>query len=446
MARELYSLPIFAGLFLCLEQNGEIMAEPKKVNRIDNADPSRWMTTAFETTDEGFLTGRAVVTSVGVFTYRNADNSISRELRLPQEVFSMASLDSMKMKPLANDHPAEKITSDNAKVYQVGTLGNNPSTWISNYGTKYPDEMPRGDTDTDGFHVSIDMMITDKAAIADVAAGKTALSMGYICDLEPALPGATWCGIAYDGIQRNIRYNHCAIVDIARAGDAARIRMDSADAVQIYHQTGQSPKPNPEVAKMGLKKINLDGVDYEGDEVLLLKFNEHRNRADTAEKALEQSKADHAKALSTLEGERDAFKDRADKAEKEAKEAKDAAADHKKINEAVNAKLLLMDAAVMANVEIREDMTDIDIKKAVITAVHPNVKLDGKDEHYINVRFDIAEEELRNEEDSKADGESRKVLGSLPSSDSRGRNDSSAAYQRMVGRLTSKNNGDKAEG
>lgn len=421
------------------------MAELKKVNRIDSLDAGKWMTKPFTKTDEGFLTGRAIVTSVGVFTYLNADGTVTRELRLPEEVFARDSLDSMKMKPVANDHPKEKITADNAKVYQVGSLGNNPSDWIDNYGIKFPEDVGRGNDYTDGFHVAIDMAITDKISVADIEAGKTALSMGYTCDYEPAEPGAVWCGIAYDGIQRNIRYNHCAIVDRARAGDAARIRMDSADAVQIFNQSGNNgPKTNPEVVKMGMKKINLDGVEYEGEEKLVQSYVEQKNRADNAETALEKLKVDHGKAVSALEGERDALKDRADKAEKELKEARDNATDSKRINEAVNAKMMLIDAATRAGVEVKEDMADIDIKKAVITAIYPNVKLDGKDEVYVTARFDAAVEDL----DAKNDGDSRAGLGSglAVTGNSTDRKDSASARQRMIDRMQANSRGEKPQG
>jgi len=420
------------------------MAELKKVNRIDSLDPGKWMTTPFTKTGEGFLTGRAIVTSVGVFTYLNADGTVSRELRPPEEVFARQSLDSMKLKPMANDHPKEKITAENAKVYQVGSLGNNPSDWIDSYGVRFPEEQDRGSSGSDGFHVAIDLTINDKATVADVEAGKVALSMGYECDFEPATPGATWCGIAYDGIQRNIRYNHCAVVDRARAGDAARIRMDSADAVQILEQSGSSPKTNPEVGKMAMKKINLDGVEYEGEERLVVGYQEHKSRADKAEAELKQLKADQGKAISTLEGERDAFKDRADKAEKELKEAKDAAADPKKINEAVNARMKLLDAAARANVEVKADQTDIDIKKAVIATIYPNVKFDGKDEVYINARFDAVVEDL----DALEDGESRKVVSDgLPAiSNSSSRNDSVAKRQGMIDRMAARSRGEKVGG
>jgi hypothetical protein len=404
------------------------MGKTRKVKRYDSLESAWWMTKPFTRTTDGFLQGRAIVTSVGVFTYLNADGSVTRELRLPEEVFATNSLDSMKLKPVTNDHPTEKVTPDNTQELAVGTLGSNPSSTTQEYdwsGRYTPKEKL-----TDGFHVSIDMTINRADAIDDVVNGKRSLSMGYECDLEKAEEGAVWCGMAYDGIQRNIRYNHCAIVDMARAGDAATIHLDGADAVQIY-KSGESRKTNPEVGNMGMKKINLDGVEYEGEEKIIVSYHEQKNRADTAEKALREAKQDHARAVSALEGERDSYKDRADKAEKELKEARDAAADPKKIDEAVKAKLTLIDTAIRAGVEV---------KKAVITAVFPQAKLDGKDEVYIAARFDATMEDL----DAKADGESRQVLGGgLPPA---GRRDSTAAYQRMVEMMNARSRGNKKEG
>ncbi|MDR2403416.1 MAG: DUF2213 domain-containing protein [Spirochaetaceae bacterium] len=420
----------------------------KTVKRLDSLDPSRWMTTPFTRTPEGFLTGRAIVTSVGVFTYLNKDGTKTSELRLPDDVFNSASLESMKLKPVVNSHPDELVTDGNVKKYQVGSLGSNPSSTVQerNY-----DGFTPLDKLTDGFHVAIDMIINDADTINDVLNGKRALSMGYECEIEVAEPGSVWCGVAYDGIQRNIRYNHAAIEDGARAGDAARIRMDGADfgpgdAVQINHTdaSGADPSPKPKEGKnMGMKKINLDGVEYEGEEKLIQFYQDQKKRADAAEKDLEKARADSAEAktaVSKMEAERDAQKDRADTAEKELKEAKDQALDPKRLDEAVNARVLLFDAADRAGVEIKDGMTDLDIKKAVISAVSPTAKLDGKDEVYIAARFDAAVEILGD----KADGESRAVGGGLPPTASR--NDAAAARQRMIERMKSRGRGEKEGG
>jgi hypothetical protein len=92
-------------------------------------------------------------------------------------------------------------------------------------------------------------------------------------------------------------------------------------------------------------------------------------------------------------------------------------------------------------VEVKDGMSDLDIKKAVISAVSPSAKLDGQNENYISARFDAAVEYL----ESHADGESRAVLGGgvLPASN---RNDAAAARQRMIERMKAQSRGDKVEG
>jgi hypothetical protein len=60
-------------------------------------------------------------------------------------------------------------------------------------------------------------------------------------------------------------------------------------------------------------------------------------------------------------------------------------------------------------------MADLDIKKAVITAVFPKADLKDKDEAYISARYDSAVEILENRDDS----ESRAVAGEVPTAESR---------------------------
>jgi hypothetical protein len=391
------------------------------------------MTTSFERTTDGFLLGRAIVTSVGVFTYRHEDGSVTRELRLPEEVFASDSLASMKLKPVTNDHPTEKVTPDNTQELAVGSLGSNPSstTQKHDWDGKYTDFEKL----TDGLHVAIDMTITRADAIDDVVNGKRSLSMGYECDLEKAEEGAVWLGMAYDHIQRNIRYNHCAIVDKARAGDAAQIHLDSADAVLEDNST---PK---EGSEMGMKTIRIDGVEFQGDEGLVVKYTAEVKRADAAEKALEKANIEHKDAFSKLEAERDTAKDRADKAEADLKKAReDTALDEKRLDELVAAKLAVLDAADRAGVEVKADMSDADIKKAVITAVFPTAKLDGRDETYLSARFDSALEVL----EERNDGESRAVAGEPPTKGET-RIDSASARQRMIDYNTRRSRGDSKE-
>jgi hypothetical protein len=268
--------------------------------------------------------------------------------------------------------------------------------------------------------------------------------MGYTCDLEAAQPGAAWCGIEYDFIQRNIRYNHCAIVDAARAGDNAKIelRADSEDAVLedvvFYKKTDGGTQM--------LKKINLDGIDYEAEESVIKALNAEKARADKAEndacetkKSLDKKVADFEKKvtefekrISELEAEKDTAKEKADSTEKELEELKKTSMDSKKMDEMVNAKIDLLHNAEKAGVEVKIDMADSDIKKAVIAKVFPNAKFDGKDEVYVQARYDATIEILA----ERADNKSRQFTSDLPPVEHADEND---ARERMIQRL--KNHG-----
>lgn len=416
------------------------MGKFNSVNRFDNIDNSQWMTTPFERTNEGFLRGRAIVTSIGVFTYKRKDGTVQRELRLPEEVFSLSTLNSMKLKPVTLNHPTELVTTDNADKLQVGSLGDNPS-WTKDWEHRNWEEM------TDGINCAIDMIITHKDAVDAVINGKQALSMGYTCDLEMAEPGSSWCGIEYDFIQRNIRYNHCAIVDSARAGDNAKIelRADSEDAVLediVFkkHDGGTQM----------LKKINLDGIDYEAEAEVIKALQRADEKAKKAEEdACEQKKAmdkkvadledkekELEKRISELEAERDTAKEKADSAEKELEEVKKTSLDSKTIDAAVNAKIELQHLPFLHYEEVQADMSDMDIKKAVIASQFPNAKFDGKDDVYIQARYDATVEMIA----ERNDAQNRQFTSDLPPEAHADEND---ARNRMIERM--KNHGQEAK-
>lgn len=409
----------------------------KNIKRFDNIDNSQWMTIPFERTVEGFLKGRAIVTSIGVFTYKRKDGTIQRELRLPEEVFSPTTLNSMMLKPVTLNHPSELVTVDNADKLQVGSLGDNPTRTTQWHDNPYNEI-------TDGINCAIDMVITKKDAVDAVLNGKNALSMGYTCDLETAEPGATWCGVEYDFIQRNIRYNHCAIVDSARAGDNAKIelRVDSEDAVleDMVIKTDNNGGTNM------LKKINLDGIEYEAEESVIKALKAEKERADKAEndaceskKSLDKKVADFEKKvtefekrISELEAERDTAKDKADGLEKENEELKKNSFDSAKLDEAVKSKMELLHNAEKAGVEVKEDMSDMDIKKAVIMKSFPTANFDGKDEVYIQARYDATVEMIC----EKNDGKTRQFTSDTPPENHADEND---ARERMIKRM--KNHG-----
>lgn len=404
--------------------------EANHVTRLDVFDNVKyWMESPFEYTEEGYLKGRAIVTNVGVFKYLNKDGTTQSELRLPEDVFAYDSLESLKLKPVTNDHPLEPVTAANISKYQKGSLGNNPSstTQQRSYDGFTPPEKI-----TDGYYVAIDMVINDSATVADIQSGKRALSCGYTCDLEKAPPGAVWCGIPYDYIQRNIKYNHVAVVDKARAGDAAKIRLDSAEAGGAY--SVYIEPSTKEASSMALKKFTIDGVERDAEDAVIVHIHQLQSKADAAVKEVDTLKA----SVSKLQADHDSQKERADKLDADNKVLKEQQLDQTKIDAAVQAKLVLLDAAHLAKIEVKTDSKDSDLRNKVILYAFPDAKLDGRDEVYLQARFDSAYEIIK--AGAQHDSTSRMVgagvtNGGTDRADTVDRYDSEAARQRYIKNL-----------
>lgn len=354
----------------------EMTKNEQRLDWYDNAID--WATSPAETTPEGFLVARAAVTGVGVFTYRNDDGTTRRELRLPEEVFAQESLDSLKCKPLTLYHPDVKIvTPENIGDLQVGSVGS--------------------DVSADSYRVYVTLSAQKADAISSIKTGATrGLSCGYNCDIE--WTSGNWLGMPYDCIQRNIRYNHVALVPDGRAGDDAKIRMDSAGV------PCELPKSytNEKEPKMALQTIRLDGADFQAEPHVIAALDKAQKRCDELNTQLEKERADAAEEkktletkVSTLQGERDTLQERVDAMEKELPG---------KISAAVKGRLDLVGKAQKAGVEVRDDMADDDIKKAVILKKFPAAKLDGVDQAYLAARFDCACEQI----DKDAENQSRR--------------------------------------
>lgn len=375
------------------------------LERIDNAlaelGPDDWMVQRATEDADGFLSARAIVTNVGVFTYLNQDGSQRRELRLPEEVFSEESLASLALAPLTLMHPAEPVTPDNVGTLAVGSLG------------EY--------SHTDGYRVSAKLRVNRADAIQAVKDGTAkALSCGYRCDIE--WTSGNWMGMDYDCIQRNIRYNHVALVPVGRAGDEAVIHTDQAGTPCLPAELNTDTKENP------MEIIRIDGAEYKADAQVASRLRELEGANATLTKDLEASRADAAslkESSSKMEAERDSLKERVDALEKAQPEA---------IEKAVAERLDIMDACRKAGVEVKADMAVLDMKKAVIAAKCPACNLDGKDEAYISARFDGAMEMVAAEAE-KAANEHRADAADVPAGEPK--NELQEAQARYNARMDS---------
>lgn len=169
----------------------------RKVMRIDSIP----MTETF-IDDDGFLHDTPIVTSTGIFEYALPDGGVRRELRLPEYVFEKKSLESYLGRPIIITHNAGEVTKDNVKEEIVGT--------ILSEGYQ------------DGNDVRCKIIIHDMNKVKKTPYRE--LSLGYNLDLleEPGI----WMGQKYDAVQTNIRINHLAIVESARAGEQAHLNLD----------------------------------------------------------------------------------------------------------------------------------------------------------------------------------------------------------------------------
>lgn len=191
-----------------------------------------------ERTAQGFLRVDALVARVGVLEYRNRDGSTRRELRLPEDVFRADSLAAFEGVSVTDGHPTVLVDANNARALEAGTV--------------------TGAARRDGDWVIAPMVVKDPRLIAKIEAGKTGVSVGYTIR-EDHTPGVHPVYGPYDLIQRNIGPNHIAsAVEIPRAGDGARIRMDGADldfAMQIDRSDAVAqPGVTDEVPTMKLEE------------------------------------------------------------------------------------------------------------------------------------------------------------------------------------------------
>lgn len=165
--------------------------------------------TKIEKTPQGFLRVPGFATRTGVFSYRDANGKVRRELRHPDDVFAPESLATLKNAPVTLQHPPVMLTPENVNDY------------IKGYTTD------RVEVNRD--LVETDLIIADEEAIKAVEDGMREISSGYLADLEEE--SGVYNGAEYDYRQKNIKYNHVALVDRGRAGPEVRLRLDSADAV-----------------------------------------------------------------------------------------------------------------------------------------------------------------------------------------------------------------------
>lgn len=357
----------------------------KRVQRFDIARMDK-----LNVTPEGFLEASVRAARTGILVYKDANGKEFRELCLPDELFKTESTDTMKMKPVTNGHPFELLNSENAKDYQIGFTGESVAK-------------------DDKFLSIGKVVITDKETIEDVKKGKQEVSCGYQLELE--MRDGYWDeqneeinhegrGEKFDAIQRNRMYNHLALVNKGRAGSQVRLRLDGD--LNLIEEDDEMFK-----IKIGNKEFECskelsqafdaftEGIRTDNDKLREELEGIKAKNADDQGKQIEALKAENEK----LKGNNDALKAQLDEA-----------TDLKKIQERADERMSLM-ATAQAILGVDDEamtkykeMDDNQVKRTVVQAKLPNVKLDDKSEDYVAGQFEVlahAQNADKGEQDDK---------------------------------------------
>lgn len=348
--------------------------DPQTVGRVDFG---RLDSGSAQRTPQGGIAVPASLTRSGVFLYRNPDGTERREYRPPDEVFKSDSMATAASAPLTDLHPTDGIvTISNWRGTSVGHLG---------------EQVRR-----DGELLAANVYVQDAQVVEAVERGdRRDISMGYRCRIDRT-PGTTPEGERYDAIQRDIRYNHAAILPRGhgRAGDGVGLRMDSADptdAMQVRHEEQKSapgaPAPQEQAVRtdMGDIKVRIDGVEHRLD------------GSDTTKQAVEKALGDRDQRIDSLKSERDQLQAKLDEAEKKRDELQgklDEAQDPKRLDARVQERTELIDKARRIAPELKTDgLSDQQIRCEALKAKGVEVRSDASDD-YIRGRFEAVAESM----------------------------------------------------
>jgi hypothetical protein len=317
-----------------------------------------------ERTPQGGVRVPAYLTRTGIFEYVQDDGSIRRELRAKGEVFAPAAMQSLIDAPITDFHPDTGVNAANYRELSVGHISGAPA--------------PAADEQ----FVSAVMVIQDANEVALIDAGeRVENSCGYDAWLDMTSGVDPEHG-AYDAIQKNIIYNHVALLPKGwgRAGGDVALRLDSKSAPVIrLDSTGNALPPGSRNGATMKKTSKKDG-----------------DEAPAAEEkpATDAGTCAHCGAPVGDDGK---YAAPADDAEPPVEEKEVPPADAKTdAKDAVRVRVGLERIAVKAGVaEDRLDsMSDAQVRRAVIAKAFPDHKLDGKSEGELSGLFGLARERI----------------------------------------------------
>jgi len=335
-----------------------------------------------DVTAEGWIVDKPVITRSGIFKYHDSTGKVIREYRPDDEVFDNNSLNSLRAIPITDGHKGILNIDSNLDGIIVGN--------VMSPGEKLDEN-----------NVVADIVIHNVKKIGN----KRELSLGYVCKIDET-PGEH-NGQPYDVVQRNIKYNHLAVVHKGRAGNA-RIRLDSEDRSSFPTES--------DMVDVTLGKVRFDnGLEYAAANEVVVKFKEMleeivslKTRADKADAQVDVVKA----ALVAAE--------------------KDKENAVKLANSSARSRVKLEDKAQQLSLKFDSDATDRSIKEQIIKKLGNDLDFTNRSDDYVDSAYDItiANVDAKN---SKTADQKTKTTTKQDTTSSGG--ESNDARARMIARI-----------
>lgn len=332
------------------------------IMQITVQDRQTYKITQREFTDEGFLRVPGKVARTGIQQYLACElgldgdpNRIINVYRPEEEVFSDDSLASFDGVDITLQHPDTLVDSINYSRVSKGV--------VRGSGMR-----------TDDNFVQCNLLIKAKDTVDAVLSGTCELSAGYTATYDDT-PGTAPDGTPYQFRQTNIRINHVAVVDRARAGSSARIFDTKTTGDKAMHQITTDTGRVLEVADAAV----ADAFDR-----LNKRVNDAEATAKSAQASLDASKAEVDNLKDKLENAVKASSDEAIKA---------------RVEEI--AQVQTKARKVAGDQFSCDSVNSTEIMRAALAARHPKRDFADKSADYIHAAFDMAAEEDEEEEKSK---------------------------------------------
>ncbi|NEZ65528.1 DUF2213 domain-containing protein [Leptolyngbyaceae cyanobacterium CCMR0082] len=317
--------------------------------------------TKSEKLPDGRLRVWATFSRVGPLRYLDGAGEQRIEWVTKEELFRTDSLETAALAPVTLGHPEEgMVTPDNWKEYSVGASGStikvNPENGL----------------------VDVVFVVGAREAL-DKSDEFSEVSAGYTAQIEKRADGKFY--------QTNRRYNHLALVERGRAGPEVRLHLDAAEdwAIQSLDECSNTRITDA---------MKYKGMEMSEDAIKAFKDMEGKLEKMTADMAGMKAKKDAAESdlLTKVTAERDMLQGRVDSLTAERDARMDAGDVEKAAQQLAQTKLDAFQAALPylpEDTRFDVGVSPLEWKRQAIASANPDLKLDSKDEAYINAAFDM---------------------------------------------------------